>query len=409
MKYAVRVFVRKFVRDYVRNIRADRTFYFGVFVILFVLLMSYTHSHSAEYEYKGTYPFQAVVTQYCEDCYLELPPDLMHTEIVLSVSTDSPKSLYRAIVAGAKAQGWNITTQGKKLVAEPVQNDGNVVYISCLDNLPHNVPKYLYSAQVRSDAILCKQRDSLAQVQRITEDSLNLVRQQKEDSTARYRDSLASVPPLDFRSYELRYYSYSKSFTDKVGMEWGSIIWSGDLSKKFHVYEDWKLWATENNDTTFNYRNMFLSVDSVISVDWGSEEQSLSKTYQTDGVVTQEFEWRKYGIIITIERDSRRVKMHYTFRDKDNSISVLQGSVIGNEGDTLFLRGDYIAKREISSGLPLLAKIPVIRLLFATQNYINDLKEFELYLIPQRSLKRLRDRTVENLKPIIKETKDEKN
>ena len=87
MKYAVRIFVRKFMRDYVRNIRTDRTFYFGVLVILFVLLMSYTYSHSAEYEYKGTYPFQAVVTQYCEDCYLELPPDLMHTDIVLSVST----------------------------------------------------------------------------------------------------------------------------------------------------------------------------------------------------------------------------------------------------------------------------------------------------------------------------------
>ena len=48
---------------------------------------------------------------------LELPPDLMKTEIVLSVSTDSDKSLlFKAIVASVKSQGWNLTRHGQKIV-----------------------------------------------------------------------------------------------------------------------------------------------------------------------------------------------------------------------------------------------------------------------------------------------------
>lgn len=401
MNSVINILARTFMNVFVRNIlKKHKLVFYTLFIITIVLVCSYK-TYGAEYEYKGVYPFQSVITSYCEDCYLELPPDLMKTEIVLSVSTDSEKSLFKAIVASTKSQGWNLTRQGQKLYAEPIQNEGNIVYISCLDNQPHNIPKYLYSAQIKSDNILCYKRDSLAAEKKMLEDSLALYNRHITDSVVRYNDSIANLPPLDFRSYELRYYSYSKSFTDKIGVEWGSVIWSGNLHNRLHVYEDWKLWAAENNDTTFNYRNMFLSVDSTLQVDWGSEEQVISKVYQNDGVITQDYEWRKYGLIITIQRDSRRVRMDYTFRDKDNSVSVLQGSVIGNEGDTLFLRGDYMAKREISTGLPLFARIPIIRLLFATENFVNDMKNFELYLIPQKSFAELRDSTAEIVKPKI--------
>ena len=95
---------------------------------------------------------------------------------------------------------------------------------------------------------------------------------------------------------------------------------------RFKIFDSWRLFATENNDTTYNERRLIFTLDTNISVDWGSEEQTMQKSYLTDGIVTQDYEWRKYGLIVKIHRDGQRVKMDYIFRDKDNSVSVLQGS-----------------------------------------------------------------------------------
>lgn len=400
MKHVLTMLTRIVSREAIRSLfRHHKATLYAVALILIVVVAS-NKAAAAEYEYKGVYQVQTVLLQYCEDCWLNLPADYLKSEVALSVSTDSEKSLLKALQAASRSAGWVLTRSGKNLTAEPSQNDGNVVYISCMDHQPKNVPKYLYSASIESDRLLCRQRDSLA-----------IIQQGVADSVKRYRDSLANLPKLDYRSYELRYYAYSKSFTDKLGVEWGSVLFSGNLHNRFKVYDDWKIYANEINDTTFNYRSMFFSLDSTLNVDWGSEEQVLSKTFQNDGVVTQEYEWRKYGIIVTIERKRERVKMTYTFRDKDNSISVLQGSVVGSDTDTLFLQGNYMAKREVNSGLPWLSKIPIVNWFVATQHTINDLKEFELYLIPQKQEIRdtLKMHSIEKVEPIYKELKNEKD
>lgn len=388
--------VLKIVRIVLRH---HKTALYVVF-LLTLLLVGSTRGWGAQYEYRGVYDLQTLVVQYCEDCYLELPPDLLKTEVVLSVSTDSDKGFFKSLQAAARSQGWELTREGKKLAARPVQNDGNAVYISCMDHQPKNVPQYLYRAALKSDSLLCAERDSLADLAA-----------QRADSSARVADSLANIPPLDFRNYELRYYSYSKSFTDKVGMEWGSIIAEGNLHNKFRIYDAWKIHAAETNDTTFNYRAMFFSVDSLMNVDWGSEEQVLEKSYNDGGVITTDYEWRKYGLIVTIQRAGKRVRVDYTFRDKDNSVSVLQGSVTGLDGDTLFLQGNYIANRLVQTGLPVLSRLPILGYLFSTETTISDLKEFELYLIPQERTinESLSMRSIERVKPIYKVGKYEKD
>lgn len=388
MTSADRLIVR-LAKMYVKGIMRSKITYYGLFVTILVLVCSYC-SGAAQYEYKGVFPIQNVMLEFCDDCWLELPPDYLAGSVVLSVTTDNREDLFKAVKRSSAAQGWNLTRKGKLLKAEPIQNVGNLVFISCMDNAPRNVEKYLYAASVRADSIQCAKRDSLLAYERSRADSV-------ERERKRIDDSVKNVPPIGFEHYELRYYSYSKSFTDKMGLEWQNVLAIGNLHNRFNVFDDWRLFATENNDTTYNERRLVFTLDTSMNVDWGTEEQTMQKSYLTDGVVTQDFEWRKYGLIVKIRRDGRRIIMDYIFRDKDYSVSVLQGSVVGLDSDTLRIFGDYLAKREINSGLPILSKIPIVNWFVATQTKVNDLKAFELYLVPiQREKKNAYGRIKKN-------------
>lgn len=351
--------------------------YLAISVLLLLLALFIVRATAGNFEYKGVYPLKAIFTTICEDCYLELPTDYLNTEVVLSVNTDDTSKVFKALQASSKAVGWELQ-RGKdgRYRAAPIENAGNIVFISCMDNQPHNVPKYLYAASIESDKIQCRQRDSLAAAAR---------EKAKIDSIK--IDSLLKIPPLDFANYQLKYYSYSKSFADRMGVEWGSLIASGNLHDKLQIFDDWRLVATSTNDTAFTERALIFSVDSSLNVDWGSEEQTLKQTFVNNGVTTQDYEWRKYGMIVKIKRDGKRVKMDYIFRDKENFISVLQGSVIGDEGDTLRLVGTYTAKRHISSGVPFLSSIPLLGVLFQVENDVIDNRAFELYLLPKKAVK----------------------
>lgn len=343
-----------------------------VCVLVIIVLMFTARCCAEKYEYKGVYPAQAIFTNLCENCYLELPVDFMKTELNLSVNTDKESVLHKALISSARSQGWTLSKQGNVWRAEPVQNEGNVVYISCLDNQPKNVPKYLYQASVASDKILCAKRDSVESVER-----------QKADYEKAILDSLKSVPPLEFGNYELRYYSFTKNFADKMGMEWSGIIAEGNLHNRFKIYDDWKLHASETNDTTFNYRQINVAFDSSLSIDWGTEEQTLKTTYVTsNGIVNTDYEWRKYGLIVSLQKDTSRIKMGYVFRDKEQNISVLQGSAVGTIGDTLVITGQYTTQRTVTVGIPFLSRVPLLKYLVSTEQVLTDIKEFELYLLP---------------------------
>ena len=342
-------------------------------VAFFLLALFVVRASAQQFEYKGVYGVETILTNYCEDCFLELPPDYLKSEVVLSVRTDNEQTFIKALQASSRAIGWNVTrSRSGRLKAEPNENVGNMVFISCMDNNPRNVPKYLYAASVKSDRLQCAQRDSLQAVarQRAVNDSIRL------DSMSRAR--------LDFKGYQLRYFSYNKSFTDRIGVEWGSLLASGNLHNRLDLFDDWRFFANQQNDTTFNERSVVFSVDSTISLDWGSEEQTLKKTFVNDGVTTSDYEWRKYGLLISVKRDGKRVRMDYVFRDKDNSVSVLQGSVIGNEGDTLRLFGNYNTTRSVVVGVPVISTIPLLGELFKSTQSIIDNRAFELYLLPQK-------------------------
>lgn len=342
-------------------------------VILFLIALFAVRASAQNFEYRGAYPVEGVLVNYCKDCFLELPPDFLHSELVLAVSTNDENSFFKSLQTSSRAIGWNLTRgRDGRLKAEPLENVGNLVFISCMDNTPHNVPKYLYSASVTADKIQCRQRDSLQAIarERAKNDSIRI-------------DSLSKTR-LDFRQYTLKYFAFSKSFTDRLGFEWSSLLASCNLHNRLDLFDDWRLVATQTNDTTFNERSVIFSVDSSLSLDWGSEEQTIKQTFVNDGVTTSNYEWRKYGLLISVKRDGKRVKMDYVFRDKDNSISVLQGSVIGKEGDTLRLVGHYNSSRNIETGIPFISSVPLLGNLFKVSQSVLDNRAFELYLLPQK-------------------------
>lgn len=371
MKIAEIVF-RCVVRRCVRGL-SDLSLVF-VLVVLGVLLLVMRAS-AAQYEFNGVYKFVDVFTAYCEDCYLELSPEFLESSGVLAVKTDNEKTFRRALEKSARGAGWDLRMNGRSFVANPVQNSENLVYLSCLTNEPVNVPKYLYAWAVKSDSIKCY----LQKLEQIKRDSLSALEQSKADKL----DSLSKIR-LPFFTYELKYFSFTKNFTDKLGVDFDAIVAAGNLRGKWRIYDDWRMFATRTNDTAFTFRSVLVSFDSALSLDWGTEEQTLKTSYVSDnGVVTTDYEWRKYGLIVNMKKDTARVSLSYIFRDKEQNVSVLQGSAVGNLGDTLRVYGQYNTRRVVTTGVPLLSSIPVLRYLFSTEQVLTDVKHFELYLVPK--------------------------
>lgn len=352
------------------------------FIVAFLTLLMGVciKCHAGEYEYKGVFPVQSVMTNICENCYLQFPPEYLKSEIVLSIDTDDTTKVFKALQAASEAIGWQLSKRGGKYKVEPLQNVGSLVYISCMTDEPVNVPQYLYQAALKSDSVKCAKRDSLKQLQ----DSLVQAEKHRQDSIKALR--------LPFQSYELRYYSYTKNFSDKLGVEFSGILAKGNFHDKFKIFDDWQLFATQTNDTSFTNRMVTVSFDSTLSLDWGTEEQTLKTTYVTsNGVVNSDYEWRKYGLIISLKKDSKKTYMSYVFRDKEQNISVLQGSAVADNGDTLRVTGEYTTSRQVRTGVPFLSSIPAIGLLFSTEQTLTDVKRFELYLVPLDNQKAVQD------------------
>lgn len=332
-------------------------------MIRFLILFFVVALYAGDYQYKGFYQVSDIFFGLCDDCVLDLPTDYLKSEIYLNINTNKKSKVINALSRASHAIGWDLKKNGNVFKVEPVQNEGNLVFISCYDSQVKNVPKYAYVYEKKADSVKCWRRDSLAAV------AQNL------------KDSLASVPPLDFRGYTLKYFNFNKAFSDKMGVKWGDILWAGSL-KDVHFFDSWTSAAVESNDTSFSYRSVSFALDSSIVLNWGTEEQAQLRSYNDNGVVTTEYEWRKYGLEIRIDRRDYRVHLDYTFREKDANTTILSGSVVGAPGDTLVLSGDYALKRDINRGVPGLSRIPFIRLFFSEVDKVFENRKFYIYLVP---------------------------
>lgn len=341
--------------------------YIGIIVLaLCVWKVDAKENDSANlYEFAGVYTVAEVLPAYCTNCALSLPSEYLQTSVVLSVRSDKKKELWNALKSASLANGWLLTKQGNTIKAQR-QEDNGKIYISCLDSSVQRVPSDEFLYRIKADSLKCASRDSLRAL----------------------ADSLGALPPpplpspLPFQTYKLEYIAYNKTFSDKMGVEWRQIIASGNLKKMPSFYDKWQMWAVENNDTNFTRRTLEFALDTSINIDWGNEKQVPEKTYSEDGgIVATNYEWRKYGISIKVKRQGDKITLDYTVRNEDNG--TLNGRAVGNASDTLTTNGTYRTTQEISEGLPLLSRIPLIGALFSVNQTLTDYKHFQIYLFPQ--------------------------
>lgn len=334
--------------------------YLGVFALLALAIK--VNAESPLYQFSGLYQVSDVLPSYCTDCTLELPAEYLGSSLVLAVRTDDKRSLFKALESASRANGWRLERRGKRITATKIEDTGKI-FVSCIDTTVQRVPTDEYFFRKRADSLKCVTRDSL----RAYADSV--------------RDASPLSVPLGFGRYRLEYIAYNKSFSDKMGVEWRKILSSGNLKRVPTFYDSWQLWATENNDTTFTRRTLEFALDSNLTIDWGNEKQVPEKTYSQDGgVVTTSYEWRKYGISIQIKRTDSRITLDYVVRNEDNG--TLNGRAVGTPGDTLTLNGNYRTQDDISEGLPLLSRLPVVGALFSVRQTLTDYKHFEIFLLP---------------------------
>ena len=334
--------------------------YIGV-IILFVAVWK-VNAEQPLYQFSGIYKPSEVLPAFCTDCALELPPEYVETQMVLSVRTDSKTDLFKALQGASLANGWKLTKKGKKVKAVREEDKGRL-FISCLDSSVHRVSSDEYALRLKSDSIKCAARAK--------------------------QDSIRRIPPLPpaalpepyFQRYRLEYIAFNKAFSDKMGVEWKEVLAKGNLKSRPSFYDSWQLRALETSDTNFSMRSVEFALDTSVTIDWGSEKQVPEKTYSQDGgVVTTSYEWRKYGISVKVKKDERRIDLEYMVRNDDNG--TLNGNAAGAAYDSLALNGNYRYSQETSEGIPFFSRIPLIGYLFSVKNVNTDYKHFEIYLYP---------------------------
>lgn len=224
-------------------------------------------------------------------------------------------------------------------------------FVSCADSSVITTTHKLYSVNRKRDLLLCAKKN-------------------------------AYVKPLPFQKFVLNYYSFSSSLLDQWGIEWSKVLASGDFFSKPSIPLNWSIRALGELDTLAEFRSIVFSFDSSFNVTWGAESKELDKTYTQDGVITQDYSWRDYGLIITVTKDTLSYKLTYSFVTNDDNHNKLNGSSVSSLSDTLQISGYYKEKSNNLYYVPFLGRIPVIGYLFRYRNTGDKLRFFVLRLLP---------------------------
>lgn len=333
----------------------------AVFVIVAMCVNAKAQPIGTKFYFSGAYKLTEILPALCENCRLDVPPEFSDTEIFLAVKSQEKKDLQNAVKSALAGLGYRATITNKLIRIEKDETK-LVPYVSCLDTNLYEIPETSYKLRKYADSLKC------------------ITHKLSESERKKTEDSLRAIPPLVFHSYKLRYITLYKKFADKMGVDWNEILASGDLRKYPRIYDKWSIIANETNDTTFSVRELSFAFDSSFTLDWGSEKQIEKSVTISDGLLTTEKEWRKYGVQIEVTAHDSRVKLEYTFRNDDET--TLSGQAVGGNLDTLKVYGDYANKILHSDGLPLLQNIPIFGNFFKVENTEKEIARFELYLIP---------------------------
>ncbi len=315
-------------------------------------LASVRDSTVYDYEYGGVFTWGEVLTSLCRDgwCRTQLPREFFEMKVPLNVYEKTFDDAFKALSMQALADGYRLTKSGRKkpftVIAELDEKE-DASYISWVDT----------SVQHVDARDLAKYR---------------LVDSLKVNARNRYRDSVAEYnSSVHFPSvrYRVSFYVVSSSFLRDMGIDWTSIWAKGNLVHAPSWITDWSLKAVAANDTTAEFRSVEVDVDSSTTLHWGSQrkEEKSIVTY-SNGVSQQDYEWRDFGLTLTLTRDPiNGVRADYTLAQRDENNSILRGQFGGGGQDSISAWGVYDSYQNDFRGIPWLYKLPFVGHLFGTE------------------------------------------
>lgn len=340
-------------------------------VILLCMLFC-IQSFSNELTYNGVYSVSQILSSSCENCFFDVPAEFMDEKIVCNLTNANSEDVFKYVQMAMNGRNWRVTKNKNKVTARIKEEQTQSAFVDLSGNVQVVDTKFLNLYKL-ADSIQNKLKDSLVYMEKYKQDSLNKV----------VRDSLNNVVQKPLRKFELQFIQMDKNFCRRMGFSWPELVADGDLHGKLKLFDEWELRAIQMDDTSFIRRKVTLSLDSSGSVSWGNETQELERTYNDNGIVTQDYKYRQYGITATITILDSTYKLDYVVRNNDDLHTNFTGTTKGLFTDTLELTGDLQKKVNRETGVPGLSSIPVIGCLFRQINIENVQSVYYVYAIPK--------------------------
>lgn len=329
--------------------------------VLLISLLSFFYANADKYEFVGNFQVGELLSNFCviEKCNIISTPDISTLTLPFVIQTDSKKDALNKIKKTLVNNDIILLVQSNDYVLKQRKEIDTKSFLDFQNNV-QTVPIDQFNLYVKRDSLL-------------------LLEKQKNDSIQEKKLN-QKTNKISFENYNLTYISFSQSFLKLMGLEWGQEFATGSLHKLPDLIENFKIIASETNDSTFIYRKVSFALDTSIFIDWGNEEQVIKRVFNDAGVITQEYEEKKHGLSIKIKKDSLITSLAYTIRSNDEKNSVLTGSSSQENDSLLKVDGFYTIYKQKTVGVPLLCHIPYIGSLFSTNSIVRDVQYFLLIL-----------------------------
>ena len=295
--------------------------------------------------YQGNYVLGDLLSDLCSrtGCSLGLSGEVVELPVTLSVKTNSPKVLLAAVRLSVAASGYYLqgTIDGNLTISKDMQAD--VAVFIDHENTVQVVPKRQLSAYKKADSLR------------------------------------AIIPETVSRRWRFDFMSVSDQALKSYGIELSHPLAYGEISishplENSHLSKSWNIDYLATRDSLFEHRSVSFDLDSSVSFSWGVQKQILSNVVINDGIQTNNYEWRQYGLNIDIT-SYPKMRMKYTLRSPDES-TVSGSSMLGQDSSILVVAAYDLNQSGRSCFLPWLP-------IFCKPTYTNEKRYFVLRLFLQ--------------------------
>lgn len=305
------------------------------------------------WQYQGTYKAGDVLADLCDrtGCTLGLSGEVVDLPITLSVKTSSKSVLLASLRNALLFSGYYL--QGSLTGNLSVYRDGTMEQAVFVDrNLEvQTVPKSYLWAYQKADSLKAWKDDSLSKIL------------PEETKSKRWRFEFVSISDNASKSYGLEV---------SHPLAYGNISVTHPLNNS-HLAQSWNLDYLSSIDSLFEFRAVSFDLDSLLEFSWGVQRQVLEKTFFQDGIQTNSYEWRQYGLDLKLNAYPK-MKMAYTLRSPDES-TISGSSALGRDSSIYVVAHYDMNQAGESCFLPLLP-------IFCKPSIANEKRYFILHLYP---------------------------